>query len=216
MRKRALMRWLLAGLLLTAVVPVVQGQSTTRPRANQEYLQIVPQPVATGDKIEVIDFFWYGCPFCNELQPVLQNWIKRKPDDVTVRRIPVILRDAWAPHARIYYTLEALGEVERLHLDVYHGYHAEGLFMSKPEVMTEWAVKHGIDRDKWNAAYASPAVAAKVQQAVELTRLYAIPGTPSLVVDGRYLTSTGMVPTVREVLPVVDELIKLARERRAR
>lgn len=125
----------------------------------------------------------------------------------------MVLKDTWAPHARIYYTLEALGEVERLHQQVYHGYHVDKLYMSKPEVMADWAVKNGIDHQKWLDAYSSPEVDRKVLRAKELTRLYNVQGTPSLVVDGRYLTSSNMVETVPGIIPVLNDLIRLARQR---
>lgn len=186
-----------------------------RARQNIEYRVIPsPQPVETGANIEVIDFFWYGCPYCNELQPALEEWIKKKPTDVTVRRIPAILKDNWAPHARIYYTLELLGELERLHLKVYHGYHVEELFMSKPDVMEQWAAKNGIERRRWLDAYYSPEVDARIARAFQASKRYDIQGTPSLVVDGRYLTSSSMTPSVRGVIPVLDDLVRLARQNR--
>jgi thiol:disulfide interchange protein DsbA len=184
-------------------------------RLNADYRVIPQQPVESGDKIEVIDFFWYGCPYCNELQPPFERWRKRMPADVVLRRIPVVRHDNWGPHARIYFALEALGEVERLHLEVYRGYHVEELYMSKPDVMAQWAVKHGIDREKWLAAYNAPEMAQKIQRAKELTKSYDIQGTPSIVVDGRYLTSTSMTPNVAAIIPVLDGLIRQAREQRA-
>jgi thiol:disulfide interchange protein DsbA len=185
-----------------------------RARQNIEYRVIAPQPVETGDSIEVIDFFWYGCPYCNELQPALDDWLRRKPADVALRRIPVILRDNWAPHARIYYTLELLGEVERLHQRVYHSYHVEELHMSRPDVMEQWAEKHGIERQKWRDAYFSPEVDARVARALQHTKRYDVQGTPSVVVDGRFLTSSSMTPTVRGVVPVLEDLVRLARRDR--
>ena len=185
-----------------------------RARQNLEYRLIPPQPVETGERIEVIDFFWYGCPYCNELQPALDDWTKRNPADVTVRRIPVILRDTWAPHARIYYTLELLGEAERLHAQVYRSYHVEELHMSKPDVMEQWAVRNGIERRRWLDAYYSPEVDARIARAAHATKRYDVQGTPSLVVDGRYLTSSSMTATVRGILPVVDDLVRLARQKR--
>jgi len=186
-----------------------------QPRLNADYRLIPQRPVESGDKIEVIDFFWYGCPYCNELQPPFERWRKRMPADVVLRRIPVVSHDNWGPHARIYFALEALGEVERLHLEVYRGYHVEDLYMSKPDVMAQWAVKHGIDREKWLAAYNAPEMARKIQRAKELTKNYDIQGTPSIVVDGRYLTSTSMTPNVAAIIPVLDGLIRQAREQRA-
>jgi len=185
-------------------------------RQNIEYRLIAPQPVETGDRIEVIDFFWYGCPHCNQLQPALEGWIRRKPADVALRRVPAILRDSWAPHARIYYALEQLNEVERLHLKVYYSYHVEKLHMSKPDVTVEWAAANGIDRKRWLDAYHSPEVDARVERAQKLSEAYTVAVTPTLVVDGRYLTSGAYVPgaDVRDVVSILDDVIRLARQNR--
>lgn len=189
-----------------------------RARQNIEYRLITPQPVETGDRIEVIDFFWYGCPYCNELQPALEGWIGRKPVDVALRRVPAILRDSWAPHARLYYALEQLNEIERLHLKVYYGYHVEKLHLGKPDVMVEWAVKNGIDRKRWIDAYDSPEVNAKVERAKKLSEAYTVSVTPTLVVDGRYLTSGRHVPCcdVGDIVPILEDVIRLARQQRSR
>ncbi len=208
-----LTRIVLAWLALAGLAGAVMAQEV-RARQNIEYRVIAPQPVEPGGRIEVIDFFWYGCPYCNELQPALDDWIRSKPADVVVRRVPVILRETWAPHARVYYTLELLGEVERLHGQVYRSYHVEELHMSKPDVMEKWAVQHGIDRRRWVDAYHSPEVDARIARAAQATKRYDIQGTPSIVVDGRYLTSSSMTPSVRGVVAVVDDLVRLARQQR--
>ncbi|MGH8701122.1 MAG: thiol:disulfide interchange protein DsbA/DsbL [Burkholderiales bacterium] len=205
------------GLALLALVCVAAASHAQdiRARQNIEYRLIAPQPVRTGDRIEVIDFFWYGCPHCNDLQPALEGWVKRKPADVALRRIPAILRDSWAPHARIYYTLEQLGELERLHQKVYFSYHVEELQMSRPDVMERWAAGNGIDRERWRKAYFSPEVDARIENAKRLTEVYSVPGTPSLVVDGRYLTSSSMISSYPEMVQVLEDLIRLSRQRRA-
>ena len=200
---------------LLALAGAAPAQEIVRVRQNIEYRLIEPQPTESGDRIEVIDFFWYGCPYCNQLQPFLEEWIKRKPADVAIRRIPVILKDSWAAHARIFYALDLLNELERLHQRVYHSYHVEELSMSKPEVMEQWAVKNGIDRRKWLDAYFSPEVDGKMARAARATKVYTIEGTPAIVVDGRYLTSGSMAPSIKGMMPVVDELVRIARERRA-
>lgn len=194
---------------------LAHGQNVPHARANVDYRLIEPQPVQTGNRIEVIDFFWYGCPHCYAFQPALEEWIRRMPPDVALRRIPAILRDNWAPHARIYYTLESLGELGRLHQEVYHGYHAQELHMSKPDVMVQWAVRHGIDRQKWIDAYNSAEVTQKVEAAKTLTMDYNVQGTPSLVVDGRYLTSPAMARSEQRMIPILDDLVRTAREQRA-
>jgi thiol:disulfide interchange protein DsbA len=194
---------------------LAQGENAPRLRANVDYRLIERQPVQSGPRIEVIDFFWYGCPHCYDLQPALEEWVRRMPPDVMLRRIPAILRDNWAPHARIYYTLESLGELERLHQAVYHGYHVQELHMSKPDVMLQWAERHGIERKKWADAYGSAEVTRKVERAKKLTVDYNVQGTPSLVVDGRYLTSPAMARSEQRMIPILDDLIRIAREQRA-
>jgi thiol:disulfide interchange protein DsbA len=184
------------------------------PRVNSDYVTIPPQPVSTGERIEVIEFFWYGCPHCNNLQPALEGWLKRKPADVELRRIPAVFRDSWVNHARIYYTLEALGELPRLHQTVYRTIHTEEDRLLTPGAAAEWAVRNGIDAARWNAAFNAPEMQTKVQQSVSLTRAYSVPGTPSLVVDGRYLTSSGMAESMPAVIKTLEALIVLAREQR--
>jgi len=201
----------LIALVLAGGAVTVAAQDI-RARQNIDYRLIAAQPVDSGERIEVIDFFWYGCPACNALQPELEAWIKRKPADVVVRRIPAILRDAWVPHVRIYYTLEKLGELERLHQQVYHGHHVEELAMSKPDVMEQWAARNGIDRKKWLDAYNSPEVEAGIERARRLTAAYDVRGTPSLVVNGRYLTAWDMAQLDPKVMvSILDDLIRLAR-----
>jgi thiol:disulfide interchange protein DsbA len=204
----------LALLLLACAAPLALAQETIRARQNLEYRLIAPQPVETAGKIEVIDFFWYGCPACNALQPALEAWIKRKPADVVVRRIPAIFRESWVPHVRIYYTLERLGELDRLHQRVYFSYHVEELALSKPEVAELWATRNGIDRQKWLDAYNSPEVTARIQQARDLTAAYDVRGTPTLVVNGRYLTAWDMADQTPVVLvAILEDLVRLSRQK---
>lgn len=208
------MRATLALLALACLAGTAQAQEI-RARQNIEYRLIAAQPVDSGERIEVIDFFWYGCPACNALQPEFEAWIKNKPADVVVRRIPAVLRDAWAPHVRIFYTLEKLGELERLHQQVYYGYHVEELAMSKPDVMEQWAARNGIDRRIWLDAYYSPDVDAGIERARRLTAAYDVRGTPSLVVNGRYLASWDMAQNDAKVMvAILDDLIRLARPAR--
>jgi thiol:disulfide interchange protein DsbA len=184
-------------------------------RRDVDYRVIPQQPVQTGDRIEVIDFFFYACPYCNELEPHLDRWQQQKPADVAFRRMPVVRHDSWVPLAKTYFTLEAMGVAERLHAAAYRSYHVEDLHMSQENVIAEWAQKQGLDREKFMAIYRSDETREKVERARKMTRDYDIQGTPTVVVDGRYLTSTGMTPTVPQVIPVIDGLVRLARQQRA-
>ncbi len=179
-------------------------------KTDVDYREIAQQPVETGDKIEVIDFFFYGCQYCNDLLPRLERWSKTIPADVVYRHIPVVRHDSWVPLAKTYFTLEALGEVERLHPAVFHGYHVEDLYMSQEKVIAEWAGKHGLDQDKFMAIYRSDETRQKVERARKQTLEYDIQGTPTLVVDGRYLTDGSSAKTI----DILDRMIRLARQQR--
>jgi thiol:disulfide interchange protein DsbA len=211
MRFAAQARLLLCALLVACVALPAAAQQARR---DVDYQVIAQQPVETGDRIEVIDFFFYACPYCNELQPHLERWQKRQPSDVALRRIPVVRHDSWVPLAKAYFTLEAMGEADRLHSSVYRSYHVDDLSMSQERVIAEWAAKQGLDREKFLEIYRSDETRRKVEHARKMTKDYGIQGTPSVVVDGRYLTSTGMTPTVPQVIPVIDDLVRIARQQR--
>lgn len=207
-----------AGLRLTlalAALVFAAGAFGQQPlRQKLEYDLIAPQPVATGARIEVIEFFWYGCPHCANLQTPLDGWLSRKPADVELRRIPAVFRDSWIPHARLYYTLEALGEVGRLHHAVYRAIHLEKDSLMTPEATGAWASRNGIEPARWLGVYNSPEIERKVQESKKHTIAYAIEGTPSLVVDGRYLTSSSKAESMPQVITILDGLIAMAREKR--
>jgi thiol:disulfide interchange protein DsbA len=156
-----------------------------------------PQPTESGKKIEVIEFFWYACPHCNNLQPPLRAWLKRKSADVEFRRIPAVLQDSWLQLARAYYAIEAMGLTDRLHHDLFAAIHEQRTLDPKvlardPKPLFDWVASKGVDRQKFIDTYNSFAVTNRTQRAVELTRNYDIPYTPVLVVNGRYLTSPSM------------------------
>ena len=202
-----------AGLALAASSAAFSQQPTARP--NFEYFTIAPQPVPAGARIEVLEFFWYGCPFCYQLQPYLDGWLKRKPDDVDFRRAPAVFRPTWAQHARIFHVLDNLGELGRLHQAVYRSLHEDRESLLDADATASWAARNRIDRERWLAAYNAPEIAKQVDQSIAATRSYQIKGTPSLVVDGRYVTSTSMAEAFSGVIGILDDLIRIARERRA-
>lgn len=192
---------------------VAAAQTQERP-FEQSYRAITPQATPAGDMIEVIDFFWYGCPYCFQLLPFTTEWEKTKPADVVVRRVPAVLRQEWVPEAHIYYTLEALGMADQLHTKVFEAFHRDRLQATDTEAWGKWAEANGLDRSKWESTYNSPAVRNNVVRAVELGRDYDVRGTPVLVVDGRYQTGGGQAGSLKNVMPTIDGLINLARARR--
>ena len=205
-----LVRFALLGLLL-----ILAAGAAAEPRLDKDYrLFNPPKPVATGEKIEVIEFFYYGCPYCLDLQPGLNAWLKRQPPDVALRRIPAY-RDSWLPLIKLYYTLEALGEADRLHSIVYEAVHMRNDDLRDEIKMLDWAARNGLERKKFSEAYDSDTVQEKVKQSRQMTRDYDVTGTPRLVIDGKYLTSSAMTGGHVTQIPVLDELVAMARRERA-
>lgn len=172
------------------------------------------QPLAVpGDgKIDVIEFFWYGCPHCNSFEPMLDAWSKKLPPDVAFRRVPVAFREEpFVPHQRIYYALEALGLVEQMHRRVFFAIHNERLRLDKPQDIAAFMAKHGVDSAKFLDAYNSFGVQTKQRQARQLAEAYKIDGVPSIGVHGRWFTSGTLAGSLDRSLAVADHLIGLAR-----
>lgn len=182
----------------------------------KDYVEITPaQPVeAPRGKVEVIEFFWYRCPHCADLEPELEAWIKRQPAHVVVRRQPAVLSDSWLPLARVYYALEAVGQVERLHAEVFKAIHRERIDLNDPNTFFDWAAARGVDRRKLAEAYNSFSVNAKAARAKQLTARYKISGVPAFVVNGKYQTSASLTGGHKELFRVLDTLIEEERGRR--
>ena len=204
--------WLIgAGILLASMPAAVAAE----PMEDVDYVLITPQPVAVPGKIEVIEFFYYDCDSCNRLEPRLQSWLKTLPQDISFRRVPALRRTAWVPLTKVYFALEQLGEIERLHTQVYQAIHDGGLNLGNSSELYKWAQRSGLDRDKLEQILDSDLVRAQVLRARDATVAYAIRATPSLVVDGKYMTSGRMVGSLEALLPIVDGLIDKARTERA-
>jgi thiol:disulfide interchange protein DsbA len=178
------------------------------------------QPTDSGNKVEVIEFFSYACPHCHSLQPSLKAWLKRKPADVEFRRMPAVFQDNWIPFARIYYTLDAMGLLDRLHHDVFSAIHEQRVRLQEPKVLFDWVASKGVDKQKFVDTYNSFSVQSRTQRASDVTRRYSIPFTPALVVDGRYLTGPSMMASGNTVdydrfFKVLDKIIATARKNHA-
>lgn len=175
------------------------------------------QPVATGKKIEVLEFFWYRCPHCFQLEPGLSAWLKKLPKDAQIRRVPAVFREDWAPAAKTFYTLEQMGQLERLHGKVFDAYHTENLNLNDPALLFDWIARHGVDRRKFESIYNSFSTQSKVTKGARLAQTYAITGVPAFIIDGKYATSVSMTRSEPRLFEVLDQLIDKARaERKAR
>lgn len=187
--------------------------------AGRDYRPISPpQPTDSGAKVEVLEFFWYGCPHCNSLQPALRAWLKRKPADVDFKRVPAVFQDSWVPLTKAFYSIDAMGLTEKLHHDVFAAIHEQKARLQEPKVLFDWVGSKGVDKQKFIDTYNSFAVQGRAQRSIDMTRNYDIPGTPALAIDGKYLTAPSMtLKTDRSIdydrfFQVVDQLIALARK----
>ena len=186
-------------------------------KSGKDFLTL-DRPVATEagtGKVEVIEFFWYSCPHCNAFEPSLEAWSKKLPADVVLTRVPAAFRDDMVPQQRLFYTLEALGEVERLHRKCFDTIHGEKRDLLKEADMIEWAAHNGVDKAKFADTYKSFGVVSKVKRAVQLQNDFKIEGVPSLGVAGRFYTDGTLAGSMDRALQVTDSLLALVRQGRA-
>jgi protein dithiol oxidoreductase (disulfide-forming) len=184
--------------------------------AGKDYMPLdKPAPVeAPAGKIEVVEFFWYNCPHCNAFEPVLESWIKRQSRDVAVRRVPVAFSSAFQPQQQLFYTLEAMGLVDKLHGKVFQAIHVERKRLEKADVIADWIASQGVDKTKFMEQFASFSVASKVTRASQLTAAYKVEGVPAMGVAGRFYTDGTLTRSMERSLQVVDYLIGEVRKGR--
>jgi thiol:disulfide interchange protein DsbA len=218
MKPHQLARFPLAVFALVATFALVPaGKAAVDDHAGHQHLNErlstlqEPQPTLAGPKVEVIEFFWYGCPHCYQLEPAISKWLATPRKDVVFKRIPAVPSDRWAQMATMYYTLEALGSIDRLHLKVFEALHKEGLRLEQKTVREDWLAKHGMDLKKYLEVERSFTVITNVQRARQLTRAYKVDGVPRFVIGGRYATAPGHAGGNDAVFTVVDEAIARVR-----
>ena len=178
--------------------------------AGKDYTPVEP-PQATDNpaKVEVIEFFSYGCPHCNDFHPLISAWSAKLPADVTFRRIPVTFnRAAWANIARLFYALEATGDLARLDGEVFKAIHGERLNLFEDKALNEWVAKKGVDPKKFSEAFSSFGVMSKVKRGDQMAQAFRIQGVPAVAVDGKYLVGG---KDFNETLSIADKLIAKAR-----
>ena len=192
------------------------AQANKKPEEGIEYVSLdkrVPTEVADG-RVEVLEFFWYSCPHCNVFEPAVEQWAKNAPKDVVVRRVPVAFREDFVPQQRLYYTLEAMNLVEKMHMRVFTAIHGEKQMLNSDAAVLAWAEKQGIDKAKFEQAYKSFGVATKAKRAVQLQNDFKIEGVPSLGVAGRYYIDGTLAGSMPRALQVADALIAQTRQGR--
>lgn len=201
----------IAALLMCALAGIASAQ----PVAGRQYQELRPtHPVASGERIEVVEFFYYGCPVCYETQPHLAKWLFTRGADVTLLRVPAVASSSWEPFARTYFALEAMGQLARLHWPVYDNHHFDNKKLNEEKNLVDWVSANGVDAARFRETWNSPETKAKMDAAKKMLVSYEVTGVPAFVVDGKYLTSARMAGGVRQMIEVVDFLVDRARAER--
>lgn len=201
------MNKLIRSLFVTAAL-LISGSAFAAAEPGRDYILLNPPQPTDAKKIEVLEFFFYGCSHCARLHPPLTVWEKTMPKDVALTFVPTIFRDSWEPMARTFYALESMGQREKLHDALFRAW-TDNVDLSDEEKITAFVAQHGVDKAKFSAAYNSFSMQSKVTRAKQMVRSYAVNGTPTLVVDGKYLI-TGLQPD--ETIRVLNEVIAIARK----
>lgn len=195
------------------LIILFSAQVLAAPVAGTDYKLIDPaQPTSSGNKIEVLEFFFYGCSHCFHLHPELAAWEKKMPKDVDLVLVPTIFNPNWEPMAYTYYALEVLGKNHELHNALYDAWNVNNMNLIDEKQITEFVAKHGVDSKKFGEAYHSFGVQSKIMRSKQLTQSYRISGTPTIIVDGKYLI-TGLQPA--DAIRVLGEMVEKARKERA-
>ena len=185
--------------------------------AGKDYIKLgrpIPTETEAG-KIEVIEFFWYSCGHCNAFEPAFAQWVKNAPKDVVVRRMPVAFREDFAPQKRLFFSLEAMGLLDKLHVKVFQAIHGERLPLNTDASILTWIEKQGVDKTKFADTAKSFGVASKLKRAVQLQNDFKIEGVPSLGVAGKYYIDGTSAGNMDRALQVTDSLLALVRQGRA-
>ena len=194
----------------------------TLPSAAQEFQEdvnffplLVEQPVRTGDQIEVLEIFWYGCPHCYALEPYLKKWLKNKPEFVEFVQLPAVLNRYWAFDARVFYTFVALGLMDELHEAYFDAIHQDRRRMKNVEQVASWAQEQGIDPKLILDTFNSFGVDSMLANATQMSGRYEADGVPTIIIDGKYRTTVSLAGGHNEIIDLINYLAQRAKSERA-
>jgi len=185
----------LPALLLTwalSLTAALAADSAAAPAPFQEGKDFVrlaaPVPTSVPDKPEVVELFSYRCPHCYQLDPTVQEWLKRKPDHVVFVRIPVSAgyHADYEPAARTYYAVEALGALDRVHQPLFEAIHRDKRTLTKVDEYAAFLAEHGVDQDAFRKAYQSFQTETQLRRGNQLAQRYGTRGVPAVIVNGQY------------------------------
>ncbi|QSA96663.1 thiol:disulfide interchange protein DsbA/DsbL [Methylococcus sp. EFPC2] len=205
---KALFALLFVSLFQTSALAAETGKAGGAPEGEGYELVSPPQPTGDPSKVEVIEFFWYGCPHCYHFEPELNAWLKTKPANVVFIRQPAVFNAHWAAHAKAYFTAEALGVVDKLHADFYDAIQNKKRTLESEDDLAKFFAEHGVKEEDFHKAYKSFAVHTKLGQAEGLAAHYGVTGTPALIVNGKYRIGGAQAKTFANMIAVTRKLIE--------
>ena len=176
-------------------------------QAGYETLSSV-QPTQNPAKVEVIEFFWYGCPHCYSFEPLLEKWAKNLPKNVEFIRQPAAFNDVWSKHAKAYFTAEALGVVDKVHADFFDAIQNKKESLDTEEALAKFFTAHGVNETQFHEAYNSFVVDAKMRQAPLMAARYGLTGVPAIIINGKYKTNGTLAGSHEKMIEVMNKLIK--------
>ncbi|MEY3814029.1 MAG: hypothetical protein RJA18_494 [Pseudomonadota bacterium] len=200
-------------LLIFSANQLVLAQTPIKVEEGFDYRVLpITQPIDAKGKVEVIEFFWYGCPHCYEFEPELKGWIKRQNKDVVFKKVPIAFREELMPHSQLFYALETLGKGDALNDKVMFAMHRENKRLLNENEIADWVAAQGVDRNAFLAAYRSFAVLSKARAANQLGNAYRIDGVPTVAVQGKYITSPSIAGSRAKAVNIMDFLVNKVRK----
>ena len=166
------------------------------------------QPTQNQDKVEVIEFFWYGCPHCYSLEPAMEKWLKTKPDNVEFIRQPAVFSELWGKHAKAYFVAEALGVVDKVHTDLFDAIQNKKQKLTSEDQLAKFFVAHGVDETEFRNTYNSFLIDAKLRQAKAMSPRYGITGVPAIIINGKYKTNGPLAKSQDNMIEIMNRLIQ--------
>lgn len=202
------MRFIKLAMLFLVSAFVLNTTAIAQEGSSGPYKNIVPpQPTSSGSKIEVVEIFSYGCSHCHRFEATLERWLKSKPDNVEFVRLPAIFSPQLALYARAYYAAEALGVIDKVHKPMFDAIHMQKRRITSEDEIAEVFAENGVSKDDFHKAFRSFSVEAKVRRAAELGKRYGVEATPSMVVNGKYITDPGMSNGFDGMVNLVNQLV---------
>lgn len=192
----------------TTFIPSAAWAQVKPPVAGTDYLIVEKRAAveAPAGKIEIVEFFWYSCPHCSAFEPTFDAWTKKAPKDFAVRRVPIAFRDDFVPQQRLFYALEAMGLLDKLHAKVFVAIHTEKQDLAKTDAIANWVAKQGVDKAKFLEHFNSFSVSTKAARGTQLQNAYKVEGVPALGVAGRFYTDGSLAQSMERALTVVEFL----------